>query len=266
MELRHKTVVITGAGSGIGAALARRFAAEQPRGIVLADLDAASAERVAEELRAQRVEVLPRRTDAGDPAAVAELVAAAEHAFGPVDVVCSNAGLAAGQGIFADDELWQRSWDVNVMAHVHLAKAVLPGMAARHSGAFLVTASAAGLLGLPGDAPYTVTKHAAVGLAEWLAATYRRAGVLVSVLCPLGVRTPMLMQGLAAGHPSARAVAEYGPLVEADDVAAVTLRGLAEDRFMILPHPVVAELHAKKASDPDAWITEQSGATVGARS
>lgn len=256
MELRDKTVVITGSGSGIGAALAHRFAREAPRGIVVADLDAARAERVAGDLRALRVEVLPRRTDVADPDAVAELVAATEHAFGQVDVVCSNAGVAAGQGVYASGPMWQQSWAVNVMAHVYLAQAVLPGMAARRLGAFVITASAAGLLGLPGDAPYTVTKHAAVGLAEWLAATHHKSGVQISVLCPLGVRTPLLMSGLATGHPSARAVADYAPIIEPDAVAEATLRGLAEDRFMILPHQVVAELHAKKAADPDAWLAE----------
>jgi len=259
MELRDKTVVITGSGSGIGAALAHRFAQQQPRGIVLADIDAERAERVAGELRALRVEALPRRTDVGDPQEVAGLIAAAEHAFGQVDVVCSNAGIAAGQGVYAAEQTWQQSWAVNVMAHVHLARAVLPGMTARRSGAFVITASAAGLLGLPGDAPYTVTKHAAVGLAEWLAATHHKSGVQVSVLCPLGVRTPLLMAGLAAGHPAARAVADFAPIIEPDEVAEATLRGLAEGRFMILPHQVVAELHAKKAADPDAWLAEFAG-------
>lgn len=256
MELEDKTVVITGAGGGIGAALARRAGRERPRGIVLADVDQPGAERVAAELRAERVEVFARRTDVADPESVDELVQATERAFGQVDVVCSNAGYAAGLGVFAAEPVWARAWAVNVMAHVHLAKAVLPAMAARRSGGFLVTASAAGLLGLPGDAVYTATKYAAVGLAEWLAATYRKAGIQVSVLCPLGVRTAMLMDGLAVGHPASRAVADFAPIIEPDEVADVAVRGFVANRFMLLPHPEVAELHAKKAADPDGWLAE----------
>lgn len=256
MELSGKTVVITGAGNGIGAALARRIAAEDPRGIVVADIDAPSADRVAAEVRATGVPAIGHRADVGDPGQAAALVEAADAAFGPVDVVCSNAGVAAGSGVHADDQRWEQCWSVNVMAHVYLARAVLPGMMVRRSGYLLITASAAGLLGLPGDAPYSVTKHAAVGLAEWLAADCRSAGIRVSALCPLGVRTDLLMTALAAGHPAARAVAESGAIVEPADVAECAVRGMAEERLLILPHAEVGEQFAKKAADPDGWLAD----------
>ncbi|GAA0234208.1 SDR family oxidoreductase [Saccharothrix mutabilis subsp. mutabilis] len=254
MEFRGKAVVVTGAGRGIGAAMALRFAAEGPRGLVVADLDGAAAARVAARVRALGVDAVDVCADVGDKEQSRGLVAVAEREFGPLDVVCSNAGVATGAGVHAGDQDWARSWAVNVMAHVYLAQAVLPGMARRHGGHLLITASAVGLLGLPGDAPYSVTKHAAVGLAEWLAFTYGHLGVRVSALCPLGVRTDLLMPGVAAGHPAARAVLDYAPLLTAEEVAEAAVEGLADDRFLILPHPEVGELHARKAADPDAWV------------
>lgn len=256
MKLRDKTVVITGAGGGIGAAMAEKFAREKPRGIVVADIDAAAAEDVAARVRAIGVPALAHRADVGDERQATELIAASEREFGQVDVLCSNAGIAVGMGVHAPQDRWSAAWAVNVMAHVHLARAVLPGMAARGSGHVMITASAAGLLGLPGDAPYSVTKAAAVGLAEWLAATYRRSGVTVSALCPLGVRTELLMPALAAGHPAARAVADFGPILDAEDVAAHALDGIAAERFLILPHADVAQMYAKKAADPDGWLAD----------
>ncbi|MPZ00272.1 MAG: SDR family NAD(P)-dependent oxidoreductase [Actinophytocola sp.] len=256
MKLRDKTVVITGAGGGIGAAMAVRFAREKPRGIVVSDIDAHAVADVAAQVRELGVAALQHRADVGDQRQVAELVAASEREFGRIDVLCSNAGIAVGMGVHAPAERWSAAWSVNVMAHVHLARAVLPAMAARGSGYIMITASAAGLLGLPGDAPYSVTKTAAVGLAEWLAATYRRSGVTVSALCPLGVRTGLLMRALTAGHPAARAVADFGPILDADEVADVALEGIADERFLILPHPDVAQLYAKKAADPEGWLTE----------
>lgn len=257
MMFRDKTVVITGAGSGIGAAIAQRFARENPRAVVVADIDERKAETTAHQIRAAGVPAIVEATDVGDPDQVRGLIAAAERGFGRVDVVCSNAGVAAGMGVHADEARWARSWAVNVMAHVYLAQAVLPKMAARRGGSFLITASAAGLLGLPGDAPYSVTKHAAVGLADWLATTYHGTGIGVSVLCPLGVRTDFLMPAVAAGHPAARTVATYAPIIEPDEVADVAVRGLAAGRFLILPHPEVAEMYAKKAADPEAWQAAQ---------
>ncbi|MGH3517233.1 MAG: SDR family oxidoreductase [Haloechinothrix sp.] len=256
MKLQDKTVIVTGAGNGIGAAIACRFAREKPRGVVVADIDEARAEQVAGKIRPLGVDAMACRTDVGDPVQVGNLVSAAERAYGAVDVVCSNAGIATGMGVHAAETLWARSWAVNVLAHVYLAQAVIPSMSVRREGHFLITASAAGLLGLPGDAPYSVTKHAAVGLAEWLAVTYRRAGIGVSVLCPLGVRTELLMPGVAAGHPAARTVASFAPILEPDEVAEATLRGIVAERFLILPHQEVAEMYAKKAADPETWLAE----------
>ncbi|MGH8269889.1 MAG: SDR family oxidoreductase, partial [Steroidobacteraceae bacterium] len=187
-----------------------------------------------------------------------ELVAVADREFGPIEIACSNAGIAAGTGLYAAPEAWADSWAVNVMGHVHLAQAVLPGMALRREGYLLITASAAGLLGLPGDAPYSVTKHAAVGLAEWLAFTYQRRGIRVSALCPYGVRTDFLMPGVTAGHPAATAVAAAAPILEPADVAETVVGGLAAERFLILPHADVAGMHAGRAADPDAWIASQA--------
>lgn len=154
----------------------------------------------------------------------------------------------------APDEAWAASWSVNVLSHVYAARAVLPGMLARGEGYLLQTCSAAGLLTAVADAPYTATKHAAVGLAEWLSVTYGDRGIRVSALCPQGVRTPLLTDGLDTGHLGARMVAASGPLLEPDDVAESVIRGLDEERFLILPHPEVATYAQRKAADPDAWL------------
>lgn len=256
MKLRDKTVVITGSGGGIGATMAVRFAREKPRGIVVSDIDGPAASDVAARVRELGVTAVAHRADVGDQRQAAGLITASEREFGQVDLLCSNAGVAVGMGIHAPQERWSAAWSVNVMAHVHLAQAVLPRMAARGCGHVMITASAAGLLGLPGDAPYSVTKTAAVGLAEWLAATYHRSGVTVSALCPLGVHTGLLMPALAAGHPAARAVADFGPILDPAEVADAALEGIDAERVLILPHPDVAQLYAKKAADPDGWLTE----------
>ncbi|MCM2356471.1 MAG: SDR family oxidoreductase, partial [Arenimonas sp.] len=188
MELKGKVAVVTGGASGIGAALARRFAREGAAGIVVADLDEAQARAVAAEVGGLAV-----RTDVADEAQVQALVARATHHFGRVDVLCSNAGIATGGGLQASNADWQRLWDVNLMAHVYGARAVVPQMLERGEGYLLQTASAAGLLSHPESAVYAVTKHAAVALAEWLAIQYGDRGIRVSCLCPQGVRTPMLM-------------------------------------------------------------------------
>ncbi|MGW7537090.1 SDR family oxidoreductase [Amycolatopsis sp. NPDC054798] len=256
MELTGRVVVLTGAARGIGAAMARRFAAEGAAGVVVSDVDEAGAERVAEEIRAAGGRAVAAATDATSKKDLKALVAGARAEFGPVDLFCANAGAAFGTGVHAADEQWTRSWEINVMQHVHAAQAMLPSMLARGEGYLLLTASAAGLLGTPGDAPYSVTKHAAVGLAEWLAITYRPRGVRVSALCPLGVRTALLEPGLAAGHPAALAIAAAAPLLEPEDVADAVVRGLAEEEFLILPHESVRETFARKARAVDAWIAE----------
>lgn len=257
MKLNGKVIVVTGAARGIGAALALRFCREKPRGIVVCDIDVENAELVAGQLRDNGVPAVAAFADVGRKEDADRLVALTVEEFGPVDLLCSNAGIATGMGIHAPSAVWARAWSVNVLAHVHLAQAVLPSMSRRRSGHILITASAAGLLGLPGDAPYAVTKSAAVALAEWLAVTYRRVGVRVSALCPLGVRTDLLMPGARAGHPAARAVTEHGAILEPSAVADTVVAGLAEECFFIFPHGDVGPLHAAKATDPDAWIRRQ---------
>ena len=246
MELGGKVVVVTGGGSGIGAALCRRFAEEGAKGVVVADLDGDAAGRVAEDVGGRAVAL-----DVSKQAEVERLVREAEDAYGPVDLFCSNAGIGGGGGVEVPDEDWQRIWEVNVMAHVHAARAVVPGMVARGEGYLLNTASAAGLLANLGNAPYTVTKHAAVALAEWLAITYGDQGVKVSCLCPQGVRTNMVRE--ATGGTSGDVVLAQG-LLEPEDVAEAVVVGIREERFLILPHPEVAEYYRRKADDPDRWI------------
>ncbi|HVF73939.1 MAG TPA: SDR family oxidoreductase [Acidimicrobiales bacterium] len=249
MELGGKVAVVTGGGSGIGAALCRRFAEDGAKGVVVADLDGDAAAKVASEVGGRAVAL-----DVSRQAEVEHLVQEAEDAYGPVDLFCSNAGIGGGGGVEVPDEDWQRIWDVNLMAHVHAARAVLPSMVARGEGYLLNTASAAGLLANLGNAPYTVTKHAAVALAEWLAVTYGDRGIKVSCLCPQGVRTPMLVGGLDVGDTAAAMVLASGGMIEPEDVAEAVVVGLREERFLILPHPEVAEYYRRKADDPDRWI------------
>jgi NAD(P)-dependent dehydrogenase (short-subunit alcohol dehydrogenase family) len=259
MRVEDKVVVVTGAGRGIGRALARRFAAEGAKGVAVGDLDQDNAEAVAAELASTGVGALGVRTDVGVERDVRALVEAAEVAFGPVDLCCSNAGIAVGGGVEASDEDWQRIWDVNVMAHVYAARAVLPSMLDRREGYLLNTASAAGLLTNIGAAPYSVTKHAAVALAEWLAITHGDEGIKVSCLCPQGVNTAMLMgeanPGARAGDETAGEVVKAaGRVLEPEAVAEAVIQGLAEERFLILPHPEVAEYWRRKTDDPDRWL------------
>ncbi|MEY9875866.1 NAD(P)-dependent dehydrogenase (short-subunit alcohol dehydrogenase family) [Streptacidiphilus sp. MAP12-33] len=250
MELKGAVVVITGAAGGIGAALARRFAAEGARGLLLADLDGGKVEDLAQELDRAGCHTVGVASDVSRESDVRALVDTAEKHLGPVDLFCSNAGIGSGAGIAAPNELWQANWDINVMAHVYAARAVLPGMLKRGNGYLLNTASAAGLLQMPGDAAYTATKHAAVAFAEWLAVTYGAQGIRVSALCPQGVRSAM------TERDDVRAVlTAFGPLIEPEDVAESVVRGLADERFLILPHEEVATYEQHRTADRDAWLS-----------
>jgi NAD(P)-dependent dehydrogenase (short-subunit alcohol dehydrogenase family) len=246
MNLQGAVVVVTGGAAGIGRALAERFAAEGARAVVIADLDRARAERVAAGLGCEAP--LAAALDVTDAAAVAALVDRVEGELGPVDLWCSNAGVALGRDLGGDAD-WERSFAVHVLAHVHVARALVPRMAARGRGHLLLTASAAGLLTSLDSAPYSVTKHGTVALAEWLAIRYGDAGVGVSCLCPQGVRTAMT-EGLGPDS----AVLAAGPLLEPAEVAEAVLRGLTEGRFLILPHPEVAEFERRRATDRDRWL------------
>lgn len=246
MIVQDAVVVVTGAASGIGAALARRFAADGAAHVVVADR--ADPGAIADEIGGTAEQV-----DVTDASAVQDLVDRTLAAHGRIDLFCSNAGRTTGAGIDSP-ELWQAAWELNVMAHVYAANAVLPSMLERGQGHLLQTASAAGLLTSPGDAPYAVTKHGAVAFAEWLAVTYGDRGIGVSVLAPMGVETPLLMDPLAAGDPSAGVVAASGAIVSAEHVADVVARGLAAGEFLHLPHPEVGTFWAQKASAPDRWL------------
>lgn len=243
MDVADKVVVVTGGASGIGRALARRFAAEGARGVAVADRDGAGATSVADEIGPQ---AMAAATDVSVESEVVDLVGRTEDRFGPIDLFCSNAGIATGGGAEAPDEAWQQIWDVNVMSHVYAARAVLPGMIARGEGYLLNTASAAGLLSQIGSAPYAVTKHAAVAFAEWLSITHGDQGVKVSCLCPQGVRTKMLGDAIGALlGPSA---------IEPEQLADAVIEGLRAEEFLILPHPEVREYFRRKGDDYDRWI------------
>jgi NAD(P)-dependent dehydrogenase (short-subunit alcohol dehydrogenase family) len=212
------------------------------------------ADGTAARIRADGGAAIAVSCDVADEAQVVALVAAAEKEFGPVDLFCANAGIASGAGLDADDAAWARSWSVNVMSHVYAARAVVPSMLARGGGYLLTTCSAAGLLTAAGDAPYTATKHAAVAFAEWLSITYGDAGLKVSALCPQGVHTAMMRDGLAADNDAAKLVAASGAMITAEEVAEAVVAGLAAERFLILPHAEVGTFLRHKGDDPDRWL------------
>jgi NAD(P)-dependent dehydrogenase (short-subunit alcohol dehydrogenase family) len=254
MELSGKVVAVTGGASGIGRALAQRFASEGAKGVVVADLDADGARTVAEGIGTAAIGV---GCDVAAVEQVRALIASTEEAFGPIDLFCANAGVGQGTGLDTPDDVWARAFDVNVRAHVVAARLLMPGWLERGEGYFLSTASAAGLLTQIGSAPYSVTKHAAVALAEWLAVTYGSQGIRVSCLCPMGVDTAMLNAGLDAGEREglgARVVAATGNVLQPEDVADTVVEALREERFLILPHPEVLEFFRRKGSDYDRWI------------
>jgi NAD(P)-dependent dehydrogenase (short-subunit alcohol dehydrogenase family) len=244
-------VVVTGGGSGIGAALAARFAAEGAR-VVVNDIDAEAAAAVARSCGGTAVPA-----DAASVHGVAELITAATQALGGIDLYCANAGVArAGEAdapVAEQEADWELSWQVNVMAHVRAARLLLPGWLDRGSGHLICTVSAAGLLSMLGSAPYSATKHAALAFAEWLSASYAHRGITVQALCPQGVRTPMLDGSGAA----ARALLDDSAITPQEAADAV-LRGIAGGQFLILPHPEVALMYANRAADPDRWLAGMS--------
>lgn len=245
MRIEDKVVIVTGGASGIGRALCRAFAAEQARAVVAADVDERGAQRVATEIKGTAV-----RTDVSDEKDVKRLVDKTTAEFGRVDIFCSNAGIGVPGGPEASGADWQRSWEINLMAHVYAARAVLPQMLARKEGYLVQTVSAAGLLTHIGSAPYSVTKHAAMGFAEWLAIAYGDHGIRVSALCPQGVRTPML---LSAEFAEGAFLLEGA--LEPEQVAADVIKAISEERFLILPHPEVAKFFRNKANDYPRWLS-----------
>lgn len=244
MDVRDKVVVVTGAASGIGRSLARRFADEGARTVVVADLDGEGATRVAAEIGDAAAAVA---VDVASEDSVRELIDATEERWGPIDLFCSNAGIFARGGLDTPRETWDRMLDVNFMSQVHVARHLVPRMIERGGGYLLITASAAGLLSQIGSVTYAVTKHAAVALAEWISITHGEEGIKVSVLCPQAVRTPMLISGEGS-------VATVDGVIEPDEVADAVVRALAEERFLVLPHPEVAEYVRRRGEDRDRWL------------
>lgn len=242
MDLKDKIVVVTGAASGIGRALCLRFATEGARKVVCVDRDSAGAAKVA-----ALTGGVAKTVDVSQEAQIAQMIQEVEAEVGPIDLFCSNAGIFIDGGMEVPNDDWQRIWDINVMAHVWAARHVAPLMVARGGGYLLNTSSAAGLLNQVGAAPYAVSKHAALGLAEWLAMTYGDDGIKVSVLCPQGVATRMT-EGMGDN------VAMIDGLMEADAVAVACVQAIREEHFLVLPHAEVLGYMQKKSSNYDRWI------------
>src|SRR6266540_5072341 len=251
MELAGKVVVVTGAANGIGRALARRFHAEGARAVAVADIDDTGARAVADELDAARPgSAIAVACDVGVDEQTTGLIDRTEGAFGEIDLFFANAGVGVGGDLETPDEEWALAWAVNWQSHLYAARRLLPGWLARRDGYFCSTASAAGLLSQIGSAPYSVTKHAAVAFAEWLSITYGDRGIRVSCLCPQGVKTNLLTAGALAGSAGFL----LAGAIEPEDAAEAVVRGLAEEKFLILPHPEVAEYFRRKANDYDRWL------------
>ena len=245
MELRDKIAVVTGGGSGIGKALATRFMAEGARQVVVVDLDAANAAAVAQEIGG-----IAMTANVAVEADIQRVIEDTEADYGPIDLFCSNAGVGLGPSPASPDSEWQTSWDVNLMSHVYAARHLVPRMVERGSGYLLNTASAAGLLSQIGGAAYAVTKHAAVGFAEWLAIHHAHEGINVSVLCPQAVRTPMT----ASANDSVAAASVDG-MMEPEELADIVVEHLEREEFLILTHPEVNTYMQRKSSDYNRWIS-----------
>ena len=248
MELKDKIVVITGAGSGIGRELARRFKQEGAKGLVLADINTTNVEETAAEVSGLAITV-----DVAKEADIINLVERTEAEVGPIDLFCSNAGIATASDLNSPNEEWQRIWEINVMSHIYAARAVVPRMIARGGGYLMNTSSAAGLLNQIGSVEYGVTKHAAVGFGEWVALTHGHEGIKVSMLCPQAVRTAM-----TDNDGVGTAAASVDGMMEPEELAEVVIEGLRKESFLILPHPIVLEYMQRKTSDYDRWISGMS--------
>ncbi len=246
MEVQDKTIVVTGGASGIGKAMCERFAAEGARQVVVADLNGDGAAAVAERIGSASGSAAARQVDVGVEAELIDLIDDTESRFGPIDLFCSNAGIGLGKGLDEPDEVWDTIWRVNTQSHIWVARHLVPKMIARGGGYLLNTASAAGLLTQIGSVTYAVTKHAAVALAEWIAITHGRDGIKVSVLCPQAVRTAMTADGPG--------VAGVDGMIEPEQAADAVIEALREERFLVLPHPEVAEYIRRKSTDYDRWL------------
>ncbi|MFV0475329.1 MAG: SDR family oxidoreductase [Pikeienuella sp.] len=242
MDIKGKIVVVTGAASGIGRALALKFAAAEAKTVIAADIDLSGAEETAKAAGGAAI-----RVDVSDEASIKALIDKVEAEYGPIALFCSNAGILTLGGPEAPDEAWRRIIDINLMSHIWAARHLVPLMAARGGGYLLNTASAAGLLSQVGSMPYAVTKHAAVGAAEWLALTYGDQGIRVSVLCPQAVRSRM-----TEGHEDG--VASINGMLEPEPVAAACLKAIEEETFLVLPHPEVLQYMRNKTDNYDRWI------------
>ncbi len=258
MKVARKVAIATGGGGGIGGALAAKLAQQGAR-VVVADLDADAAQAVADRVNAERPgAVVSAGADVSDTAQIQQLITLAEREFGPVDLYFANAGITGAAGLDVSEADWDRAIDVNLRAHIRAAQLLVPEWVQRGGGYFVSTASAAGLLTQLGGATYAVTKHAAVGFAEWLNITYGDQGVRVSCLCPMGVNTKLLHSGEQSGDPlgdlATRAVTAAGDVLEPDEVADVVLAAIDEERFLILPHPAVLDMYRQKGSDYDRWL------------
>lgn len=256
MQIENQVAIVTGAGSGIGRAMAQALAAAGAR-VLVSDIDEARAAETAAMIRAEGALAISARADASATRDIATLVAHAEADLGPADIYVANAGIIGAPGLGADDD-WDTILDVNLRAHIRAANVLVPQWVSRGNGYFVSVASAAGLLSQIGAAGYAVTKHAAVGFAEWLAITYGDAGVGVSCVCPLGVDTPLLDAVRAASDPDAQAsaasIVNSGSVITAKQVAAATVEAVREGRFLVLPHPQVLDMYRHKGSDYDRWI------------
>jgi NAD(P)-dependent dehydrogenase (short-subunit alcohol dehydrogenase family) len=258
MKLAGKVAIVTGGGGGIGGALADALAAGGAR-VVVVDLDTAGAQAVTDTINAARPgAAVAASADVSDTAMIRGLITLAEQKFGPVDLYFANAGIFGPPGLEASDSDWGRAIDVNLRAHVRAAQLLIPGWVERGEGYFVSTASAAGLLTQIGAAAYAVTKHAAVGFAEWLSVTYGDRGIRVSCLCPMGVDTKLLYAGADSGDPlgaaATHAATSAGEVLEPAQVARDVLAAIDQERFLILPHPTVLDMLRQKASDYDRWL------------